>query len=231
MASPSTQKISKAGAAFFSSLCATTFGLGCWQAQRYFEKIDQVQTRNEELLMEPRSLEKNAMCSFQERIAAATEKSNDSNSNDKGEAMEMVTAIDRKDFRPLSIRGKFMHEYEILVGPRGPPPGAISSSGPNSGRSSGGMASSPQGFYVITPFSRCNNMGTVLINRGWVPRQYVMQNSSWDRPSGIVNVIGVASTTERKFETFGTTYEWMYIWIYGLSICYKKTILNLHVSF
>jgi cytochrome oxidase assembly protein ShyY1 len=40
--------LSPAGTLFFSSLCASTFGLGCWQAQRYVEKIEQIEQREEE---------------------------------------------------------------------------------------------------------------------------------------------------------------------------------------
>ena len=47
-------------------------------------------------------------------------------------------------FRRVLVRGTFDHSKYVLVGPRGPPPGAMASSGPNSGRSSGGMSSSPQ---------------------------------------------------------------------------------------
>ena len=225
MASPqASQPISKAGIAFFSSLCASTFGLGCWQSQRYFEKIEMVESRNKEINMEPLySLEKNAKCTWEERkwstnastptttatttTTTTTKESDDMNKNTNNNIY--------RGFRPIYIKGKFMHEFEILVGPRGPPPGAISSSGPNSGRSTGaGMSSSPQGYYVITPFQRSDDMGTVLINRGWVPRQYVISSKDqqqqkkqlyknegwgWDRPRDIVNVVGVASKTEREF--------------------------------
>jgi len=198
------QPLSKAGIAFFSSLCASTFGLGCWQSKRYFEKIDQVSKRNEELSMSPSdydSLEKDALCSADEMITIGTNNNNTNNNNNNDIGTNVNTIEGRlpkeRGFQQIAIRGHFIHEYEVLVGPRGPPPGAISSSGPNSGRSSGGMSSSPQGYYVLTPFFRLNNMGIVLVNRGWVPRQYVKQNAKWNRPVGVVDVIGVASKTEQ----------------------------------
>ena len=197
MASQTTQPLSKAGITFFSSLCISTFSLGCWQSKRYFEKIELMKKRQNELQMEPLlSLESNAICSFKERM------NNTSNQDlQKEEDVE-----NNRGYRPISIQGQFLHEYEILIGPRGPPLNAISSNGPNSGRSSGGMSSSPQGYYVITPFSRCNNGGKVLINRGWIPRQFVVQgnssgssgsSNSWKRPTGVINVIGIATQTER----------------------------------
>mmetsp|Transcript_29482 Transcript_29482/g.33880 ORF Transcript_29482/g.33880 Transcript_29482/m.33880 type:complete len:279 (+) Transcript_29482:68-904(+) len=171
-AAAKVQPMSKAGIAFFSSLCVTTFGLGCWQTQRYFEKIESVEKRINELSKDGQHLEPNATYTGS------------------------GTSISR-GYRPIIVQGKYMHEHEILIGPRGPPPGVLSSSGPNSGRSSGGMSSSPQGFYVLTPLVRHNKMGTVLVNRGWVPMQYVQQNAHWDKPTGKVDVIGVESKTEQ----------------------------------
>ena len=55
-----------------------------------------------------------------------------------------TAAAPKQEFRPVYVEGTFHHDKEVLVGPRGPPPGAISATGPNSGRSSGGMSSSPQ---------------------------------------------------------------------------------------
>lgn len=110
----------------------------------------------------------------------------------------------REEYRRVLVRGTYLHEAEVLVGPRGPPLGVMGSVGPLSGRSSGGMSSSPQGYFVITPLVRTDNLGTVLVNRGWVPRQAVKpqphtqpSTNLWDRPMGIVDVVGVPSKTER----------------------------------
>ena len=43
------------GKIFFPSLCLLTLGLGVWQTQRYFEKVDMVQKREDDLRMEPLS--------------------------------------------------------------------------------------------------------------------------------------------------------------------------------
>ena len=56
-----------------------------------------------------------------------------------------------KSYRRVNLQGKYQHNKQILIGPRGPPPGALAESGPNSGRSGGGMSSSTQGYWVITP--------------------------------------------------------------------------------
>lgn len=161
--------LSSSGKLFFSSLCASTFGLGCWQTQRYFEKIEQTEERNKIIAQEPIELEKGFNCS---------------SPNDR-------------EFQPILVHGKFRHEDEILIGPRGPPLDSLSKSGPNSGRSSGGMASSPQGYYVIAPLERSNGGGVVLVNRGWVPRSYVQQKEIWSRPKGNVKLVGISTKTEQ----------------------------------
>jgi len=43
--------------------------------------------------------------------------------------------------RRLNLRGRFLHSEECIVGPRGPPPGALAKDGPNSGRGGGEAAS------------------------------------------------------------------------------------------
>lgn len=170
--SSSSPPLSMAGILFFGSLCVSTFGLGCWQSSRYFDKIQLIQRRDEELAMDPIELQSNAS------------------------SHDWETTKRQSNHRRLHVTGTFHHDKEVLMGPRGPPPGAISQSGPNSGRSSGGMASSPQGYFIITPLERPHNLGTVLVNRGWVPLQYVKQNVAWERPTGEVQVVAVASKME-----------------------------------
>ena len=113
MAAAAGGSSSMATVAVFGSLCAGTFGLGCWQATRYFEKVEMIQVREKELSMNASPLPPSSTSS-------------------------------PTSFQKYTVRGKFRHDNEVWIGPRGPPPGAMASSGPNSGRSSGGMSTSPQ---------------------------------------------------------------------------------------
>lgn len=208
-----TNTISKSGAIFFSSLCASTFGLGCWQAKRYFEKIDLVEERAAQLAQDPPlSLMKHAKCTLEERrsmldLGNPSPKKEEEEEEEKKKRQESNNHDDGDlGYRPIMAQGVFRHEDSVLVGPRGPPLGAITSSGPNSGRSSGGMSSSPQGYYLITPLYRSNGAGTILVNRGWIPMHLVKSTThmnnhvttpSWVEPKGNVTVIGVQSKTEQ----------------------------------
>ncbi|KAL3765633.1 hypothetical protein ACHAWU_002663 [Discostella pseudostelligera] len=132
-----------AGKIFFSSLCLFTFSLGIWQTNRYFEKVSMVQKRKEDLKLVP-------FHNYYDWLASKTQK--DEIENNKTTAA--AAASNCKSYRRVHLRGSFIHEHEIFIGPRGPPPGALAESGPNSGRGGGGggMSSSTQGYLVITPF-------------------------------------------------------------------------------
>ena len=43
-----------------------------------------------------------------------------------------------------------------------------------------------------------NEKNVILVNRGWVPLQYVQQKKPWNRPTEIVDIVGIVSSTERK---------------------------------
>ena len=164
--------LSMAGKGFFGSLCAGTFGLGVWQTQRYFEKTELVAQR-EQALGQPPQL---TLPNFAKEEDAFTNGGSSSST-----------------FRRIQLNGRYIYNKECLVGPRGPPPGAL----PNKpGYSAGGMSRAPQGYFVVTPFqvvvsenaknqqstSRSSSHKTlgkegpiVWINRGWIPR-YLIYN-------------------------------------------------------
>jgi hypothetical protein len=174
------------GLLFFGGLSAGTFGLGCWQTQRLFHKQVALESREQELAMEP------------------------------------TTDVSSTSFRRLLVQGQFRHDDTILVGPRGPPAGALLDQPGSSGQ---GMSSAPQGYYVLTPLdlnksvhNKNNNNdnqqqqhSSVLVNRGWVPRDRVMAGSQrgrpaaqvdssllfqWDRPTGNVQLLAVPGKPE-----------------------------------
>eukprot|EP00986_Skeletonema_menzelii_P002814 scaffold819_cov146-Skeletonema_menzelii.AAC.3 len=260
------------GKIFFPSLCAITFTLGTWQTKRYFEKIDMVQKRKDDLSLDPLSFEQWRLLNHPtiSNLDGASSSSSRSNSSDEASS---------KSYRRVVIQGKFDHTNSILIGPRGPPPGALATSGPNSGMGGGGgMSSSTQGYWVVTPLivgeeenrlneghggkevdsslskeedgwlgrlllpwrrrrSSSNNTATsdqqqshdiksgsdtvdsamstkssssdkipttttVWINRGWIPRHYINQNTnqilqSWDEPMEHVTVLSMESQTEK----------------------------------
>ena len=163
-----------AGKGFFGSLCAGTFGLGVWQTQRYFEKIDLVAEREQALVQPPLS---------QSDFLHSTTRTTTKTSNQSAA------------FRRIRFHGRFRYDKECLVGPRGPPPGAL----PNKpGYAAGGMSRAPLGYFVLTPLelldketkpetekggifrrkvkvsqTQDSDLPFVWVNRGWIPRYLV----------------------------------------------------------
>jgi surfeit locus 1 family protein len=139
------------GKIFFPSLCIITFTLGTWQTKRYFEKVDLVQKRKDDLSLVPLLFEEWRLNHYDGSSNSNNDEgggaSSGSNSRISGGGEEAT-----KSYRRVIIQGKFDHTKSILIGPRGPPPGALATSGPNSGMGgSGGMSSSMQGYWVVTP--------------------------------------------------------------------------------
>ena len=168
--------LSTGGKAFFGSLCASTFGLGCWQLQRLVEKIEKIEDRQNQLQM------------------SATEDWRN----------------EEHPYRRRLVSGSFRHDKEVLIGPRGAPPGVslprqgLSAKQAGSGQSSG-MAPGPQGFFVLTPME-LKDKKTVWINRGWVPKTMVPDGKrgapptgTWSRPTGTTSLTTVRSSPESEF--------------------------------
>eukprot|EP00977_Amphora_coffeiformis_P022822 scaffold11610_cov90-Amphora_coffeaeformis.AAC.1 len=116
----SSQGLSLAGKAVFGSLCAGTFGLGVWQTQRYFEKQTLMQQREVDLKAPPLT----DLTLLQQPPSGSSSSSSSSVS-----------------FRRIQLQGHYLHQAEFLVGPRGPPPGALPD---KPGSSAAGMSSAPQ---------------------------------------------------------------------------------------
>jgi cytochrome oxidase assembly protein ShyY1 len=108
--------------------------LGIWQTKRYFEKLDMVSKRKYDLMLDPMTFDEWTL-------------KNDANSSNN--AATTLSTLSTS-YRRVTLHGKFDHTNTILIGPRGPPPGALATSGPNSGLASG-MSSSQQGYWVVTP--------------------------------------------------------------------------------
>jgi surfeit locus 1 family protein len=197
--------IGTVGKVFFPSLVAGTFGLGCWQTQRYFEKQDMIVERKEQLKQPAVPLEKHSMCSPSELRGDASPVHQSQTGYYYGDKTQGDNSTKAENgVRRIRVTGVYQYEKTVLVGPRGPPPGALAASGPNAGRSSGNMTTSPQGYFLVTPFSRSDQTGTVLVNRGWVPMSMLqneleMKNVVFhqNKPPETETIEGVVSNTEQ----------------------------------
>ncbi|KAH8232708.1 hypothetical protein KR038_000458 [Drosophila bunnanda] len=132
---------------FLLLIPATTFGLGVWQVKRKIWKEQLIKDLNEQLSAAPVHLP------------------------------DDLSDLDHMEYRLVKIRGRFLHDKEMRMGPRSliRPDGVETQGGLFSQRDSG------NGYLIITPFQLADRDDIVLINRGWVSRKQVEPES---RPLG-----------------------------------------------
>jgi surfeit locus 1 family protein len=197
MAAPSAaskvvgKNLGTSGKVFFGSLCVGTFGLGCWQLERLLGKWDAIEDREQQLKLDPIVYGSNI---FSSNSSSSSSSMNKLVGDDK--LHDQTTQQQLQPYRRRLLRGRFRHDKEVLVGPRGAPPGVRMPVSGLSAKSSSktkttvsGMQPGPQGFYVLTPMevsidetgttaaaaatSNSAAPTTVWINRGWVPKTLV----------------------------------------------------------
>ena len=199
MASSVASGLSSGGKVFFGSLCCGTFVLGVWQTQRYYEKIAWMSDREDQLKMAPVT-----------SIAAG------------------ISGIHhyQEQFRKWKLSGYFHHQGQVLVGPRSLPSGALPTPktknrgvmGDNGG---GASTAGPQGYFVVTPFTvteedaTSTSTRTVMVNRGWIPKEFVTTNTNntttnssstasssgkglWNQPEGMVSITAIPVKQEGR---------------------------------
>jgi len=154
------------GKLFFSSISLGAAALGVWQTKRYKWKVETIDEMTASLqstlfLSLPDSTTQRALGEY---------------------VREKCSTKGRK----VSLSGEFVHEKEVLLGPRSAPANLIANSAQ-------GLAVNPQGYFVITPLKRSD--GTVIfVNRGWVG----INEKSWGRPNGNVTLKAIFVNGEKE---------------------------------
>lgn len=99
------------------------------------------------------------------------------------------------EYQIVWCRGQFLHDRELLMGPR-------SLIKPDYKEAGGGGVFTQQnssGYLVITPFKLEGRDDIILVNRGWVPRQYLkVENRVQGQVQGTVQIEGVVRTHENR---------------------------------
>ena len=154
-----------------------TFGLGCWQIQRLQWKLSLIKDISLSMRNEPASVI-SSLKGFDwfDDGAISPEKSSN-------------------EYQRVKIKGEFMHDHEMFLGPRGK-----SDVGNDKG---GGVFSSggSTGYYVITPF-KLDSPGkeeVILVNRGWIPKETKNDPKLLKRRQvkGVVLVDGIIRSGEK----------------------------------
>ncbi|XP_022125447.2 surfeit locus protein 1 [Pieris rapae] len=142
-----------------------SFGLGCWQAYRLQWKLELI-----------------------DRMQATTNSSPVDIPHDFHE-------LDNMEYKPVKVRGEFLHDKEILIGPR-----ALVEN--ESLPRVGSLVSDPkknQGWLVVTPFKLSDSGEVILINRGWIHQGLrPKEKRQASMIKGEVELTGIVRLTEAR---------------------------------
>lgn len=95
----------------------------------------------------------------------------------------------------MSVKGHFLHDRELYLGPRG----LIKPDGSESGGGLMSQQNSSSGYLVITPFKLEDREEMILVNRGWVSRQRKDPASRQQgQIQGTINLLGVVRQGEER---------------------------------
>ncbi|XP_034048127.1 surfeit locus protein 1 [Thalassophryne amazonica] len=102
--------------------------------------------------------------------------------------------VNNLEYRQVRVRGRYDHSKELYVMPR-----SIVNPEKEAREAGRLMSSGDTGANVITPF-HCTNLGvTILVNRGYVPRQKIRPETRMKgQVEGEVEVVGVIRLTETR---------------------------------
>jgi surfeit locus 1 family protein len=145
---------------------ASTFGLGTWQVQRKKWKED-----------------------LMKKLRDLTE-------SDPVTLPEDLNELKNMEYRPIHVRGFFLHEKELYLGPR-----TLIVQGDAATKSElmSTTTRKNQGYLVITPFKLADREETILINRGWVPSNCKNPaNRKKGQVENVVDVIGIVRLHENR---------------------------------
>lgn len=129
----------------------TTFALGCWQVQRRQWKLDLIEKMEQLTQADP--------------IALPAD----------------LRELNDLEYRRVRVRGQFIHEDELYIGPRTD------------------VHKEKSGFLVVTPFKLEDSDMTILVNRGWVARNKINPATRPEgQASGPVELVGIVRKTEKR---------------------------------
>ncbi|KAJ8981462.1 hypothetical protein NQ317_000138 [Molorchus minor] len=103
--------------------------------------------------------------------------------------------INELEYKPVHVKGYFLHDKELFIGPR-----SLLVKGDSTTQSSFfADRSNSNGYLVVTPFKLANREETILVSRGWVPAKNreskTRQNGQVEGP---VDVIGIVRLHENR---------------------------------
>ncbi|XP_032674329.1 surfeit locus protein 1 isoform X2 [Odontomachus brunneus] len=103
--------------------------------------------------------------------------------------------LEDKEYYRVKIKGKFIYDKEFLIGPR-----SLIIKGQGLSEKGGGVFSSKSntGYYVVTPFKLEDRDMTIMVNRGWIPKNARFTYKQEDKITNSMEIVGIVRTTEKR---------------------------------
>lgn len=145
-----------------------------------------------------------------ERLMGKLEKMDERNQQLSMEPTTNLEDVTSSPYRRRLLKGTLRHDKEVLIGPRGAPPGvrmpleglsAMRGSSNSNSQQSSGMSGGPQGYHVLTPLELApgtSDRNLVWVNRGWVPKKLVPGADQPYRRQGPVEAAKVQETMKQN---------------------------------
>ncbi|XP_011872727.1 PREDICTED: surfeit locus protein 1 [Vollenhovia emeryi] len=142
-----------------------TFALGTWQIKRLRWKLDLIENLKQRISTEP--------------IDPPSD----------------LNELKDKEYYCMRVKGKFLYEKELLIGPR-----SLIVNGEAVSEKGGGIFSrkAGTGYYVITPFRLEDRDLTIMVNRGWIPKTDRSTFKMGTKITDPVEIVGIIRTTEKR---------------------------------
>lgn len=105
------------------------------------------------------------------------------------------------------IEGGFLHDKEILVGPR--------------------TLDGKVGYHVLTPFESVMSDDTILVNRGWIPRDLPREEISRPNESMIITGTATKPPSHSSFAPDNNAADNEWFWVDTDGIAKAKNLYNL----
>uniref|UniRef100_A0A6V7HL48 SURF1-like protein n=1 Tax=Bracon brevicornis TaxID=1563983 RepID=A0A6V7HL48_9HYME len=109
---------------------------------------------------------------------------------------EDLQELEKMEYMPVKIRGEFLYDKEIKIGPK-----SLIQDGAAVGEKTGGLMSSSTstGYWIITPFKVSDRDTTILVNRGWVRgKRGRMTEKDLAHVPGEMEITGVVRLNETR---------------------------------
>ncbi|GMT32295.1 hypothetical protein PFISCL1PPCAC_23592 [Pristionchus fissidentatus] len=173
-----------AGAIAMLTIPAAAFGLGCWQVARLQWKLSLLE-QLEKRLNDP----------------AVEFPTND------------LESLDLMEYRRVRIKGRFLHEREFVLSPRGRFDPAVKDESRGSLLSSNDISS--HGAHVIAPFAVAGSNLIIMVNRGWVPKAQIDREARLSsEEKGEVTIEAIVRKSETRPQFVGENQPERGVWFY-----------------